>query len=690
MEEPLLLLSAALAAVCLFLIIRLWQTQTALRKAGESACRFSLLWRQLPDIITEIDPQGRILEVNHLLDQYRREDVLGKMATDLLTAEQAQLFSHAMDEVLATLQPSYYDIHLTQDGHESWLRNTMLPVLQDGSLQALLVVSSDYTEVYRAREVLVQQKEDAEQASQSKSRFLASMSHEIRTPMTGLIGMVSLLEQTPLTSEQQGFLRVIQHSSEHLLTIVNDILDSSKIEAGMLEIDKGPFSIREMCDNLMNMMAARAREKGLALQCFVDEQVPAQVIGDPVRIRQILMNFLTNALKFTEQGHVLLRVALIRGGQDSVRLRFSVEDSGIGIRADQARYVFDEYRVAHGRLSTQAGGTGLGLSISQRLAKLMGGQVGVISAAGTGSCFWLDLQLAVADNLAAEPPPADVSDCQIWVLDEVQVNRSLVVSVAHSIPLRVREFADAGLLFRALEKEQPQLLIVADAIFRRQRDQLLPRCRGKVPLAVSSSGTAVANEKALRADGVRAFWDWPVSQEQLKRILLRLLTEPENRAQPAAELITRDSSAPPAATEPVSADALAGVRVLLAEDNEVNQKVALQMLKRLGCTATVAANGEEAVALYRDQSFDLVLMDCHMPVMDGLEATRRIRALQERPQVPVIALSADVMAEQKAACSAAGMDGYLTKPVRLEELRLSLLSYLQRPTDRGSDQSALP
>lgn len=641
------------------------------QRASRNEQRFRLIWQQVPDILTEIDPDGRILSVNHLPDDADTATVVGHNSREFLDQDQYALFSRHLAEVRQTLRPATYELQIhSPAGGKRWLRNQLVPVVRDGLVHSLMVISSDVTDERLAQQVLAREKDQAQEESLAKSRFLASMSHEIRTPMTGLIGMVSLLEQTPLTTDQQNFLRVIQQSSDHLLSIVNDILDSSKIDANMLVIENEAFSVRQMVDGLVDMMAPRAREKGLAIQSFVDSCIPGYLCGDAIRIRQILMNFLTNALKFTDHGHVLLRLVLVSRSDKGLRIRFSVEDSGIGISAEQALHIFDEYSPGHGRRSTLAGGTGLGLSICRRLATLMGGKVGVLSSAGLGSNFWLDLELSqVATDSVPEQSALPLPDKSIWVLDELQVNRSLVVSVARNIPVDVREFSECAQIIRAAEQGLPTLLVVSDRCLQAHFDFIRTLAARGVLLAVSSSMSTVPDNAQLAEAGVRAFWDWPVGQDHLQRILRRLLSGDV----PGKGLITRTDAVSQQTDS--STDRQFRLKILLAEDNPVNQKVAAQMLRRLGCQVVVASDGKVAADACREQPFDLVLMDCHMPVMDGLQATREIRTIPGCADLPVLALSADVMAEQKAACEAAGMNGYITKPVRIGDLRRALEPY---------------
>ncbi len=394
---------------------------------------------------------------------------------------------------------------------------------------------------------LLHERQQNEHQQQRRNLFLASISHEIRTPMSGLLGILTLLDKTSLTSEQQEYVRTLQDSSEHLLAIVSDILDLSRIDANRLEIVEENFSLAELLKQLLALVRPRAEQKLLPVELEYDPAIPTLLRGDPVRIRQILMNYLTNAIKFTDQGRVALQAQVVRRDNERLLVRLLVEDTGIGIAANQAHKLFDEYSFAHGPVSERAGGTGLGLNICRRLATLMGGKVGVISAPGSGSRFWLELPLLVAG-------------CQ-------------------------------------------------------------------------------------------------------------LPDQSSDAAERASELRTRD----PDITQ--DNPRLEGVRVLLAEDNPVNQTVARKMLQQMGCEVTVAGNGAEALQCFGSGDFDAVLMDCHMPVLDGLEATRQIRALP-KPQVPVIALSADVTSEQRKSCLDAGMTEFLSKPVRQEALQRVLQACL--------------
>ncbi|MGB1091055.1 MAG: response regulator [Oceanobacter sp.] len=536
---------------------------------------------------------------------------------------------------------------------------------------------------------LKSERDKALRASDAKSRFLANMSHEIRTPMTGLLGMVSLMEQTRLSDEQRGFQNIIQSSSEHLLAIVNDILDISKIDAGKLTIEQEAFDLHELISSLLDMVGNKAQEKNLVLQSFVDESLPPLFLGDPIRIRQVLINFLNNALKFTHQGHVLLRVVRVNNNKSTMGLRFSVEDSGVGISANALSNLFEEYTLAHGRMSENAGGTGLGLSICQRLAKLMGGRVGVLSTPGVGSNFWFDINLSVASTELIEPDTsAASSDLEIWICEAQQVYRTLVVSVGRQAHMTPKILSTQEGLLALIEDGKAADLVVMSAAYWSRLDGRIQDWidRHQPRLVVSGVDNLADDGQELLKRGACGYWEWPISQANLADLFNRVMKQ----SAPFTQLVTRFNRYQTSFGDETGKDMFSGVAVLLVEDNKVNQKVARQLLNKLGCQVTIADNGKIAVDLSAEKSFDLILMDCHMPVMDGLDACRHIRsreASHKLPHTPIVALTADVMEEIRHACAEAGMDGYLCKPIRLEELRKELPTYLNPATIQGLSAS---
>lgn len=657
-----------LIAFVVVTVVPLKYFQRRLQDQRKLAEHWHSLLQQHPGVLVELSAQGRVIAVSG-----GDRDLFpgpGRRFGDGLDDQQGALFAVALERIRSGAGSQRLEL-ATGAGDRIWDCYIRAGGAEAGHLLVCLYDISSWSARIHVEQKL---RAAAEQANLERSRFLASMSHEIRTPMTGVLGMVSLMEQTELSPEQRSYQQVIQQSSEHLLAIINDILDLSKIDAGKLDLIIEPFDLNELIENLLNMMSNRSREKHLVLQSYIDHDVPRMVCGDANRIRQILINYLNNAIKFTSQGHVMLRLVLISRSVSRVRLRFEIEDTGLGIGAERVETLFDEYTFAHGRISSDAGGSGLGLSIARRLATLMDGYVGVFSTNGSGACFWFEVELPIA---ISEPQPEfrtviDMAGRRIWICDELQVNRSMMVAVCKDLGMQAREFRNTADVMIAAAHRAPDLLVISCGCLDNAASDfraMLQQYRFRVALTSSDLITTPAAELLML--GIGACWDWPISQDTLADLLGRLLLQPL----PVQSLVTRHNRAQAPLPDVAADQPFLGRQVLLAEDNPVNQKVASQMLARLGCEVTVAGNGKEALACFEHQRFDLVLMDCHMPVMDGLDCCRAIRALERRQQrkpVAVVALSADVMSDQKQSCEAAGMNGYLSKPVRLEDLRREL------------------
>lgn len=648
--------------------------------------RLALLWRNVPDIITEIDTDGTILTVNRTAKGFKESDLVGHSSFEFLSSEGQLVFSKALQDAINLREPQAYELELSNpDAETIWISNRIIPVIENLKITSLLIITSDITEQKLAHSTLLELKTTAEQASMAKSQFLASMSHEIRTPMTGMLGMASILEQTQLNVEQQECVSTIQQSAEHLLSIINDVLDLSKIEANKLSIENENFDLDGFVSSIVDMVGNKAQEKGLNLQTFIDGKVPRFIIGDAVRLRQIMMNFLTNAIKFTMKGHVIIRIVPLQLKDSSVRLRLSVEDSGIGMSTDQAAHIFDEYTHAHGQQSVQLGGSGLGLSICQRLAELMGGNIGVVSTPSVGSNFWLDIEVAIScydnesyDLVEKTKGERSIQGQTAWVLDEIKVNRLLMKEVARRTGFSVIEFNQLSQLLEKLvdeESEKPDLLVFSRELGTKKTDQLLAymnSINSNVFLAMTTV-EAINNEyETLIEQGVHAFWEWPLGQKELESLLDRLFTHDWEKH--PSTVITRYKRTLIASDEKSDCRG----KILLAEDNLVNQKVAVQMLKKMGYEVDVAFDGEEALAAWKRDQYDLILMDCHMPVMDGVQATRMIRMQEEGEHIPILALTADVMAERKSECIKSGMDDFMSKPIRMDELRRVLSNYINK------------
>jgi PAS domain S-box-containing protein len=599
------------------------------------------------------------------------------------------LMTYVHPEFQSVLQHEHFD-RLKKQNHDKrmaikiicgsedikWVDINSVSIYWEGE-QALLNFISDISERKQAEEDIRKAKNLAEQASRTKSEFLANMSHEIRTPLNGIIGMTELVLMSTLSSEQKERIEAVKYSGESLLDIINDILDISKIEARKLELDLVKFSLRGVIEKVMRPLASKTAIKNIELILDIQHKLYDTFVGDPVRLRQILFNLLGNAIKFTEEGEVKLAVAAVDETKESVKLAFSITDTGIGIPQDKMGNLFQSFSQADNSTSRKFGGTGLGLVISKSLVEMMGGEISVTSTEGEGSTFNFEIILQKTSELEKHSETeivARLREKYFLIVDDNNTNRKILsglldyLSVAYDIASDGRQACNK--ILEQSTTKKPFDIVLLDyhmpdmdglEVAALLHDDKQMKHRPEVIL-LSSDDVSLQRSK-LSSYGIARYMIKPIFKNELIKVLNELAGQAKEVYLPQNPLSKKHNAA-----------SLAGMRVLLAEDNLINQKLANGLLKTLGCQVTTVDNGAKAAALHQEAPFDLIFMDIQMPEMDGYEATGKIRDMERALQIhtPIIAMTAHAMKGDREKCINAGMDEYITKPISMKSISDSI------------------
>ncbi len=635
------------------------------------------LMDNLPDSIYFKDLQSHFLRVNQALAHRHgiKEplEAVGKSDFDYFLPEHAQQAYADEQRIIRTGEPlmDVVEKETWSDGRETWASTTKMPLRNEqGETVGTFGVSRDITVRKQAEVALQKAKEAAEAANRAKSEFLANMSHEIRTPMNGVIGMTELALDTELTREQRDYLNMAKLSAESLLSVINDILDFSKIEARKLELESVTFQLHDKVGDTVKALALRAQQKGLELACHIPPEVPLSLVGDPGRLRQVLVNLVGNAIKFTERGEVVVDVAIDEKTDRDVVLHFAVSDTGIGIPPEDCGRIFEAFTQVDLSRTKKFGGTGLGLTISTQLVALMAGRIWVESTVGKGSTFHFTARLPLPkDAPQSQPPrPLQMRDLPVLVVDDNATNRRIMEEMLRSWNMRpqvvdngaeaLEAMQDAALAGRPfplvlLDGHMPSM----DGFALAEQIQRQPNLKSTVILMLTSAGQP---EDVVRCHqlGISAYLMKPIKSSDLLETIFSALGRSFWNPEPSSPTALRDRKKMPS------------LQILLAEDNDINQKLASILLERHGHQITVANNGREALKQLERRSFDLVLMDVQMPELDGLEATALIRQRERGTDqhVPIIAMTACAMKGDRERCLEYGMDNYVSKPLKPQEL----------------------
>ncbi|MFH1132555.1 MAG: response regulator [Pseudomonadota bacterium] len=658
----------------------------------------------MADALVVFKPNGTVDRINNetcKLLGFNREELLGKTSEDLFAEEITEGFGEEAHRGIRSVsvvekvgEDSIHDRRVLgkcKDGDVIPMTVTASAMRgAEGNALGVVCVARDMRDELRLIDAEAEAKA-AQESAKMKGQFLANMSHEIRTPMNGVIGMAALLQETELDEEQREYVETINNSGDALLTIINDILDFSKIEAGKMNLESVDFDLRNTVEDTVQIVAEKAHQKGLELACLVHPDMPASVTGDPSRLRQILTNLLGNAVKFTEEGRIVICVDVVREEDESVLVKVQVEDTGIGMTPESKKRVFESFIQSDASTTRKYGGTGLGLTISKELVELMGGEIGVESEIGKGSTFWFCVPLLRRPPLEV-PETGELPglyDLRVLVIDQHEASRRGLEMQLKSFGMGVNTAgsgADGIELLRVGKKEgRPYKLAFIEIEmpgidgFTVAREIKADSEIANIPLVMLSASRERGQGQISREVGAAGYLTKPVRFSKLNEFVATVLGRVDNEKDGPVRLVTRHDFS--------EKEAGRRARVLVVEDNPVNQRVAVLLLEKLNCRVDVAENGRQAVEAVARSQYDLVLMDCQMPEMDGFEATREIRKKEKKGEksLPIVAMTASVLPDDRKKSVEAGMDDFVSKPVKKGDLEGVLRRWV-KPEKQGSGQ----
>ena len=702
-------------------------TEKRVQMQAEAVCRIILeasgreLADSLPQTVFEMDSEGVLTFVNRTAMEtfgYSAEEV-GR-GLDALTMIAPAERSRASEDISRALRGevlgSGYTV-LRKDGSAFPALIRIGPVQLNGKILGVRGVLIDISDLKATEERLQRAKEETETinreleatnkqleeaiaranvmamasevANCTKSQFLANMSHEIRTPINGVIGFSNLLLDTELSQEQRDYAEAVRDSAEILLKLINDILEFSKLEAKKMALEQIPFDLRTTVEGVAELLSLRAREKGLDFEVRYGQDAPRRVVGDPGRIRQVLTNLAGNALKFTEKGFVFIDVGWQPLVDGQAVFRFAVEDSGIGISEEKLEFIFEKFTQADASMTRRYGGTGLGLAISKQIVEFMGGTIGVTSTLGRGSTFWFAIPLGLGETpQSLSIPAASLEGVRALIVDRSEINRQTLLDLTSNWGMKSDAAATPEEALAALRDAcasgRPYGMAIIDSGFQDdmesvgRRIQSDPQLKDTVLIAIAAVGKR-GDARRFSEAGFAVYLVRPIHTETLMEALAAAWGSKLQGV--AAPLITRHTLAEARASQaPARVSGPEGVHVLIAEDNLLNQKLALKMMEKLGCRADLAGNGREALRMIERDRYDLVFMDCQMPDMDGYEASAIIRRREKESggHLPIIAMTAHAMTGDRDKCIKAGMDDYISKPIRREEILQAISRWVQK------------